>query len=100
MVVFFDDLDQAVLGEQETDVAPVFRQVLELRPCIPVGILDGGALIENVTREAGERLDLKPLKPEFLVDVMLRRLDAAADEVRKQFPPGTDWSATRGGWRR
>jgi len=91
VVVFYDDLDQAIFGEQEADVAPVLRQILDLRPCISLVHFRTEALIENVTREIGEQLDVKPLQPKHLLEVLQARLQWASEVVQRQFPPETDW---------
>ena len=93
VVVFFDDLDQAAPTDREEDVAMLFRHVLDLRPCVSLVHFRTEALVENVAREATEKIDLKPLTPQVLFELVRRRLEAATEAVRKQFPPTTDWSA-------
>lgn len=93
VVVFLDDLDQAAPGDRENDIAPLFAKVLELRPCISLVHFRTEALVENVSREAAEKIDLRPLEPVVMIDLLHRRLDAATDAVRRQFPASTDWSA-------
>jgi DNA polymerase III delta prime subunit len=95
IVVFFDDLDQAILTDVEDDVATLFRHVIDLRPCISLVHFRTESLVDNVGREATEKVDLEPLPPEVLVDLVQRRLEAAAEPVKKQFPAGTDWSAVQ-----
>ncbi|MDI1434257.1 AAA family ATPase [Polyangium sorediatum] len=93
VVVFFDDLDQALPTDHEEDVAMLFRHVLDLRPCVSLVHFRTEALVENVAREATEKIDLKPLTPEVLFELVRRRLEAATETVKKQFPVDTDWSA-------
>lgn len=93
IVVFFDDLDQAVLSDQVDDPAALFRHVLDLRPCISIVHFRTEALVENVAREAAEKIDLKPLSADTLYELVRRRLEAATETVKQQFPAGTDWSA-------
>lgn len=90
VVTFYDDLDQAVFGETEGDVAPVLRQILDLRPCISLMHFRTEAVVENISRETGERLDLKPMRPEDLMKVFHARHEWAVESVHKQLPRGSD----------
>lgn len=95
IVVFFDDLDQIADIDHEADVATLFRQVMDLRPCISLVHFRTEALIENVTREATERIQLDALKASTLFELLQRRLTGATETVRNQFPPNTDWDAVK-----
>jgi hypothetical protein len=95
VVIFFDDLDQAIFSDQEAESASLFRQVINLRPCVSLVHFRTEALVENVRREALEKIDLPPLGAEVLVDLVRRRLEAAPETVQQQFPAGTDWSPVR-----
>lgn len=95
VVLFFDDLDQASVPGHEDDISSLFRHVLDLRPCISLAHFRTEAMIENVQREATEKIDLKPLSADALFAILERRLTAAPEAVRRQFPSSTDWSAVR-----
>lgn len=95
VVFFFDDLDQAILSDQEADAATLFRRVINLRPCISLVHFRTEALVENVDREATEKIDLGPLSPADLLNLVQRRLEAAPETVQQQFPPATDWGAVQ-----
>jgi len=92
VVIFYDDLDQAVLGETEAEVAPVLRQILDLRPCISLMHFRTEAVVENIAREVGERLDVKPMQPKHLMEVLLARHQWAVESVQKQLPLDGDWA--------
>jgi GTPase SAR1 family protein len=93
VVLFFNDLDQAVIGDQASDAEELYRKVMDLRPCISIAHYRSEVHLESVTRGVEYTLDLRPLDPATLVAIRQRRLAAAPDRVRTQFPPGTDWSA-------
>jgi Cdc6-like AAA superfamily ATPase len=95
IVLLFDDLDQASVPDQEDDISSLFRHVLDLRPCISLVHFRTEAMIENVKREATEKIDLKPLSAEALFEILMRRLQSATEAVRAQFPPTTDWRSIR-----
>jgi Cdc6-like AAA superfamily ATPase len=95
VVIFFDDLDQTVAGDAEADVVQLHSRVLALRPSLSLIHFRTEAMIENVRREATEMIDLKPLKAETLFEIVQRRLVAAPEAVRKQFPSANDWGAVR-----
>lgn len=90
VVVFFDDLDQALAGDSEAEVAALFRKVLDLRPCVSLVHFRTEALVENVGREAGEKIELPSLRSDHLFEILLRRFQDATEEVRVQFPPADD----------
>ncbi len=93
IVVFFDDLDQVAIRGREEDIASLFRKVLDLRPCLSLVHFRTDALIDDVVREALDELDLPPLSPPILFEMVERRLNAANEVVRGQLPATTDWSA-------
>lgn len=97
IVVFFDDLDQAVGGESEAEVEALFRKILDLRPCISLVHFRTEVLVENVAREAGEKIEIPALDSEHLFEILQRRLQDATEEVRTQFPAESDasWEAVR-----
>lgn len=93
VVVFFDDMDQAVPTDSAADIETLFRRVLALRPCISIVHFRTEALIDNVKREATEVVDIPPLPADTLFEIVRRRLEASVDIVHAQFPPSTDWAA-------
>lgn len=95
VVVFFDDMDQAATTEAEEQVATLFRSVLDISPCVSLVHFRTETLIENVAREATEKIDLRPLDEDVLFEMLQRRLQAAPRAVRDQFPPDTDWTAAK-----
>ncbi len=93
VVVFYDDLDQALLGDTEAEVAPVHRRILDLGPCISLMHFRTEAVTENIAREVGERLELHPMQPEHLMEVLRARHRWASESVQKQLPSdATDWT--------
>lgn len=95
VVIFFDDMDQAVLTDRADEVETLFRRVLALRSCISIVHFRSEAMIENVKREASEVIEVPSLSPDLLFEVVRRRLEASVEVVRGQFPPQTDWAAVR-----
>jgi hypothetical protein len=96
VVIFFDNMDQAVLTDSAEDVETLFRRVLSLRPSISIAHFRTEALVENVKREATEVIDVPALSPDTLFEVVRRRLEASVHVVQGQFPASTDWTAIRG----
>jgi predicted ATPase len=95
VVIFFDNMDQAVLIDSAKDVETLFRRILALRPCVSIVHFRTEALVENVRREASEVIDLPPLSADTLFEIVRRRLDASVELVKAQFPPDSDWTAIR-----
>ncbi len=95
VVIFFDNMDQAVLTDRAEDVETFFRRVLTLRPCVSIVHFRTEALVENVKREATEVIDIPPLSPDNLFEIVRRRLEASVEVVQADFPAGTDWNAVR-----
>ncbi len=94
VVIFFDNMDQAVLTESVVEVEALFRRVLSLRPCISVAHFRTEALVENVKREATEVIDVPVLPAETLFEIVHRRLETSVHDVQAEFR-GADWTAVR-----
>jgi hypothetical protein len=95
VVIFFDNMDQAVLTDSAEDVETLFRRVLSLRPCISIAHFRTEALLDNVKREATEVVEVPALSPDTLLEIVRRRLEVSVHDVRGQFLESTDWTAIR-----
>jgi hypothetical protein len=94
VVVFFDNMDQAVLTDSAEDVETLFRRVLSLRPCLSIVHFRTETMVENVKREATEVIDVPALSPDTLLEIVRRRLEASVHDVQAQFREA-DWTAIR-----
>ena len=58
VVIFYDDLDQALTGAGSDEILTLFRRVLELRPCIALVHVRTECCVENLEREITENVTL------------------------------------------
>lgn len=82
VVIFYDDLDQALAGTDSDEVLSFFRRVLELRPCIALVHVRTECCVENLNREVSENVEIKGLQSSEMTKLLLRRLESAPREVK------------------
>lgn len=84
VVMFYDDLDQALPSGDEVSLEAMFRRVIELAPCIAILHIRTEALIENLTRECNEVVELEPVTPDVLMLILQQRRMSAVAEIRAE----------------
>jgi hypothetical protein len=82
VVVFYDNLDQALTDKGNDDLLLVFRRVLELGPCLSLVHIRSEAYVDDLGREITEKIEIGSLGEDALLEVLDRRLEAAPEEVR------------------
>lgn len=93
VVILFDDLDQASTAAEVSAVLELVQRILALRPCLALVHLRSEALVDNVRREIDQTLELGPLPPEAMLDMLDQRADrwksaALADEAPRHLELG------------
>jgi GTPase SAR1 family protein len=91
VVIFYDDLDQALAGTAGDEILSVFRRVLDLRPCIALVHVRTECCVENLAREMTENVEIAGLKKNALVELLRRRLQRAPSEVRAYLGQEENW---------
>lgn len=86
-LILFDDLDQASTATEASAVLSLVQSLLELRPCLALVHLRTEALVDNVRREIDRSLELTPLPPAAMMEMLDRRLELWAAAKREHEPP-------------
>jgi hypothetical protein len=93
VVIFYDDLDQALTGTDSDEILSLFRRVLELRPCIALVHVRTECCVENLNREVTENVEIRGLQAVELAELLRRRLETAPREVKEALGPQANWRA-------
>lgn len=93
VVIFYDDLDQALTGTDSDEVLSLFRRVLELRPCIALVHVRTECCVENLNREVTENVEIHGLQPAEMAELVRRRLESAPREVKQALGGTESWRA-------
>jgi hypothetical protein len=84
VVLFYDDLDQAIPEDSERSLESLFRRVLDMGPCIAVVHLRTEALIDNVAREFDQTLEVPRLDDAAMMQMLTKRQFEATPVVRQE----------------
>ena len=91
VVIFYDDLDQALAGTGSEEILSLFRRVLELRPCIALVHVRTECCVENLGREITENVEIPGLDGKGLAELLRRRLESAPAEARQVLGSEENW---------
>ena len=92
VVVFYDDLDQALAGTDGDEILAVFRRVLDIRPCIALVHVRTECCVENLSREMSENVEVGGLDGVALRELLSRRMQRAPREIQDHFSRVDNWA--------
>ena len=93
VVIFYDDLDQAITGAGADEILSLFRRVLELHPCIALVHVRTECCVDNLKREITENVELPGLEADAMQDLLRRRLETAPREIKEALGLEKNWHA-------
>jgi hypothetical protein len=91
VVVFYDDLDQALARTDGDELLSVFRRVLDLRPCIALVHVRTECWVDDIAREIRENVEIPGLDADALKEVLRRRLLRARKQEQDHFSREENW---------
>lgn len=85
VLVFFDDLDQALTSDDQERTKQALKRILDVDPCVGLVHMRTEMLFDDLRREMDDQIDIHPLSESGLLAVIEKRLDAATTQDKTRF---------------
>ncbi len=96
VVVLFDDLDQALLPGEPDQAVEALQHTLSIEPCVRLVHLRTEMLHRDIKREIEDFVELAPMRPDQLMEVVEKRLLSSPESLREKVGGVPEvWSAFR-----
>lgn len=85
VLVFFDDLDQALTADDRDRMKQALKRIRDVDPCVGLVHMRTEMLFDDLRREMDRGIQLSPLDEKGLISVIEKRLDAASTQTKTRF---------------